>query len=123
MRRLAFVVLLGVVLTLSTSTLAGAAKCNMPPEVQGTYTYRDRDTGSTVTVGYICPGVTRTGWNYADWYAIYLAEIQPRGNGSSVEVTAHAPWKLDVSTYTYYGVHLSPQAFQVLYNDAATIAC
>ena len=104
--------------------MAGAGNCTVPPEVQGTYSYRDRDTGSTVTVGYICPGVMRTGWNYADWYAIYVADIQRHGQSAlDVEVTAHAPWKLDVSTYTYYGVHLSADAYQVLYNDAATIAC
>jgi hypothetical protein len=122
MRRLTFIILLGVVLTVSTSTVAGAAKVTVPPQVQGTYTYRDQGTGSTVTVGYVCPGVALPGW-YADPWAIYYAQIQRQGNKFGVSVTAHAPWKLDVSMYQYYGVHLAPEAFQVLGGVAATTAC
>ena len=67
--------------------------------------------------------MTLTGWQGPDINPNYWGKIEGRGNKMTVAVTAHAAWKLDVTMYQYYGVHLSPEAFQVLNNDAATIPC
>jgi hypothetical protein len=34
-----------------------------------------------------------------------------------MSTTAHIPWKLDDFLYTYWGMHLTPEAIQALLND------
>ena len=109
---------MGAILATSAAGVAACApKSNTPPEVLGTYTYHDR--GYVVTVGYMCPGYTFQ-WG-TDPYANYYALV--KGSKVSMSITRHAAWKLDLSMQEYFGLTLSPQAYQVLANDAATIAC
>ena len=105
-------------LVVSGASVAGAAKKTSNTSIQGTYSYRD--SGFTVTVGYVCPGYTSV-WG-TDPYANYAA-IVTKGGGADGTIMRHAPWKLDVSLNDFYGLHLSEKAYQVLDYDAATIAC
>ena len=109
--------MISAALALATGGAAGAAKSDVPPQVQGTYTYRDG--GMTITVGYICPGYTFS-WG-TDPYANYYA--QATRSKSFMSMTRHAAWKLDLSMQEYLGLTLSPEAYDVLANDASTIAC
>jgi hypothetical protein len=118
MRRLILALLLGVLLAISTGSVAGAAKKPSTYDIQGTYTYHDQ--AFSITVGYVCPGLT-TIWG-ADLLANYAATLKKSGS-PPITVMRHAPWKLDVSLNEIFGLHLPEQAYQVLANDAATIAC
>jgi hypothetical protein len=118
MRRLTSALLLGLVLAVSSVSTAGAAKPTSNSAIQGTYTYRD--AGFSITVGYVCPGYTSV-WG-SDPYANYAATVT-KGGWATATMMRHAPWKLDLSLYEFYGVHLSEKASQVLAYDAATIRC
>ena len=108
-------------LTIAMPAGARGGRNDIPPEVQGTYSYRDRASGSTVTVGYICPGDYLTFGGY-DIYANYWGRVESREKWKS-SITRHAPWKLDGSMQEYFGLRLSAEALQVLRDDAATIPC
>src|SRR6476469_8016191 len=118
MRRIILPLLLGVLLALATGSVAGAAKRTSSTDIQGTYTYRDG--GSSITVGYVCPGL-QTIWG-ADLLPNYAATVKKSGT-ATITIYRHAPWKLDASLSEILGLHLSDQAYQVLDNDAATIPC
>jgi hypothetical protein len=119
MRRLTLILLLGVLFAVANGAMAGAAPKGGNAAIQGTYTYRDQ--GYSVTVGYICPGGYTSIYG-ADLLADYAATVTKPGT-ARLTVMRHDPWKLDASLYALYGMHLSPKAFEVLANDAATIAC
>ena len=113
------VLVMGVLLAAANAAAAGAAKntTSSTSQVLGTYTYSD--TGNRITVGYICPGYVGA-WG-VDPYANYYAQL--RSKSWTMSITRHAAWKLDVSMYEFWGVHLSPQAYDSLAATAATAAC
>ena len=120
MRRFLAILVMGMLLAVANVAAAGAAKntTSSTSQVLGTYTYSDG--GNRITVGYICPGSVGA-WGVVDQYANYYAQL--RSKSWTMSITRHAAWKLDVSMYEIWGVHLSPQAWASLEGTAATASC